>query len=178
MRLKVLISAAATAFVLSLATGGAKADTVLFTVVDTDVVGARTIVNTVTFDVPESPTPSLTLANGFWLDNVQINGTSTVNGTSNSTFGKIENLYFYTGLVADADSYYSDALTEAYFTGTLSDPTFAPGTYGIAGDSVTITDVTAAVPEPSTWAMMILGFMGVGFMAYRRKQNNSTFRLA
>jgi hypothetical protein len=29
--------------------------------------------------------------------------------------------------------------------------------------------VTSAVPEPSTWAMMILGFMGVGFMAYRRK---------
>jgi outer membrane lipase/esterase len=27
----------------------------------------------------------------------------------------------------------------------------------------------AAVPEPSTWAMMILGFAGVGFMAYRRK---------
>jgi PEP-CTERM motif len=26
-----------------------------------------------------------------------------------------------------------------------------------------------AVPEPSTWAMMILGFVGVGFMAYRRK---------
>jgi hypothetical protein len=29
--------------------------------------------------------------------------------------------------------------------------------------------LTAAVPEPSTWAMMILGFAGVGFMAYRRK---------
>lgn len=26
-----------------------------------------------------------------------------------------------------------------------------------------------AVPEPSTWAMLILGFAGVGFMAYRRK---------
>jgi PEP-CTERM motif len=26
-----------------------------------------------------------------------------------------------------------------------------------------------AVPEPSTWAMMILGFTGIGFMAYRRK---------
>jgi hypothetical protein len=26
-----------------------------------------------------------------------------------------------------------------------------------------------AVPETSTWAMMILGFMGIGFMAYRRK---------
>jgi hypothetical protein len=29
--------------------------------------------------------------------------------------------------------------------------------------------VTTAVPEPSTWAMMILGFAGIGFMAYRRK---------
>jgi outer membrane lipase/esterase len=28
----------------------------------------------------------------------------------------------------------------------------------------------AAVPEPSTWAMMILGFAGVGFMAYRRSR--------
>jgi hypothetical protein len=36
---------------------------------------------------------------------------------------------------------------------------------------------TTAVPEASTWAMMILGFMGVGFMAYRRK-NQSHFRLA
>jgi hypothetical protein len=27
----------------------------------------------------------------------------------------------------------------------------------------------SAVPEPSTWAMMILGFTGVGFMAYRRQ---------
>jgi hypothetical protein len=26
-----------------------------------------------------------------------------------------------------------------------------------------------AVPEPSTWAMMLLGFAGIGFMAYRRK---------
>jgi hypothetical protein len=27
----------------------------------------------------------------------------------------------------------------------------------------------AAVPEPSTWAMLIVGFAGVGFVAYRRK---------
>jgi hypothetical protein len=31
-----------------------------------------------------------------------------------------------------------------------------------------IASVTA-VPEPSTWAMMLLGFAGIGFMAYRRK---------
>jgi hypothetical protein len=29
---------------------------------------------------------------------------------------------------------------------------------------------TPAVPEPSTWAMMILGFAGVGFLAYRRRK--------
>jgi hypothetical protein len=29
--------------------------------------------------------------------------------------------------------------------------------------------ISAAVPEPATWAMMFLGFAGVGFMAYRRK---------
>jgi hypothetical protein len=35
-------------------------------------------------------------------------------------------------------------------------------------DSFSVTNVSA-VPEPSTWAMMILGFASVGFMAYRRK---------
>ena len=29
--------------------------------------------------------------------------------------------------------------------------------------------VGGAVPEPSTWAMMILGFCGLGYLAYRRK---------
>jgi hypothetical protein len=36
--------------------------------------------------------------------------------------------------------------------------------------------VAASVPEPSTWAMMILGFTGLGFMAYRRK--NPAIRFA
>jgi hypothetical protein len=33
-----------------------------------------------------------------------------------------------------------------------------------------------AVPEASTWAMMVLGFFGVGFMAYRRR-GQATLRL-
>ena len=32
-----------------------------------------------------------------------------------------------------------------------------------------VTTVTAAVPEPSTWVMLLLGFAGLGFAAYRRK---------
>ena len=35
--------------------------------------------------------------------------------------------------------------------------------------TATATQLTGAVPEPSTWAMLILGFVGIGFMAYRRK---------
>ena len=44
-------------------------------------------------------------------------------------------------------------------------------TIGIAGSNTTFDfeNTVSAVPEPSTWAMMILGFAGVGFMAYRRK---------
>ena len=34
---------------------------------------------------------------------------------------------------------------------------------------IQFSGLASAVPEPSTWAMMILGFAGVGFMAYRRK---------
>jgi hypothetical protein len=33
------------------------------------------------------------------------------------------------------------------------------------------TDSTGGVPEPSTWAMMLLGFAGLGFMAYRKRKN-------
>jgi hypothetical protein len=40
------------------------------------------------------------------------------------------------------------------------------------------TAVNGGVPEPSTWAMMILGFAGIGFMAYRRKQSGSALRVA
>jgi outer membrane lipase/esterase len=34
-----------------------------------------------------------------------------------------------------------------------------------------LLSVAVGTPEPSTWAMMILGFVGVGAMAYRRRKN-------
>jgi hypothetical protein len=49
-------------------------------------------------------------------------------------------------------------------------------TVGTANTAAAITQfegtAISAVPEPSTWAMMILGFAGVGFMVYRRKSNS------
>ncbi len=38
--------------------------------------------------------------------------------------------------------------------------------------------ISPAVPEPSTWAMMILGFAGVGFLAYRRRSQGTALRIA
>ena len=41
-------------------------------------------------------------------------------------------------------------------------------TYEAAGNFTgTMTPVTVSVPEPSTWAMMLLGFAGLGFAGYR-----------
>ena len=50
-----------------------------------------------------------------------------------------------------------------------------PSVFNFEAPSATLQ---AAVPEPSTWAMMILGFMGVGFMAYRRKSQGAALRVA
>jgi hypothetical protein len=47
--------------------------------------------------------------------------------------------------------------------------------FSLSVDSVT---QTSAVPEPATWAMMMLGFVGIGAMTYRRKQNGSALNVA
>jgi len=53
-------------------------------------------------------------------------------------------------------------------------------TCGDFAGSLTISDpgsttgVSAAVPEPATWALMILGFIGVGLLAYHRRSRAAT----
>lgn len=56
----------------------------------------------------------------------------------------------------------SDSITFTFISG---DP---PSDFSSAFDNVVISTVDA-VPEPSTWAMMILGFAGVGYLTYRRR---------
>ena len=73
--------------------------------------------------------------------------------------------------------------TEAGYFNTLTAANFSYGDgKSLAllipdGNSQVMVTQTAAVPEPATWAMLLLGFMGVGFMAYRRKQNGPAFRM-
>jgi PEP-CTERM motif len=35
-------------------------------------------------------------------------------------------------------------------------------------EALEFSPVTPAVPEPSTWAMMLAGFAGLGFLGYRQ----------
>ncbi len=44
--------------------------------------------------------------------------------------------------------------------------------------SLQVSPVTSAVPEPSTWTIMLVGFFGVGFMAYRRTRKHQGLGLA
>jgi PEP-CTERM motif len=59
---------------------------------------------------------------------------------------------------------------------SLTGGTNAPVCSGCARFITDMTGTLAATPEPSTWAMMILGFACLGFIAYRRK--NSAVRVA
>jgi len=65
-----------------------------------------------------------------------------------------------------------------YFVADISIPsdTGTPNT-GLVGAVFNANGISPGVPELSTWGMMIAGFFGVGFMAYRRKSQMS-LRLA
>ena len=51
------------------------------------------------------------------------------------------------------------------------------GQGGFELDNVALNSAVAAVPEPTTWAMMLAGFGGIGF-AMRRRKDKPTMRVA
>jgi hypothetical protein len=48
-----------------------------------------------------------------------------------------------------------------------SGPSFANSSYKFL-TTIAVAPSLVAAPEPSTWAMMLLGFAGLGFAGYRR----------
>jgi hypothetical protein len=93
----------------------------------------------------------------------KIDGTS---GVGKLNAGTAEN--------ADIQSLISEAVANIGPTSPEAGAIYATGgtTQGQAtgtGIPIPVPVFTTAVPEPSTWAMMLLGFAGIGFMAYRRK---------
>ena len=91
-------------------------------------------------------------------------------GTGFSTFS-VSAVQFINGSLTDV------TFASSYLLGqSLNQTRFTLDTSGVYAFYVNNTEVSAgtisavaAVPEPSTWAMMILGFCGLGVMAYRRK---------
>jgi hypothetical protein len=51
----------------------------------------------------------------------------------------------------------------------VNDPSASNGDFSFAIDNITFEQV-AAVPESSTWTMLLIGFAGIGFFTYRRHQ--------
>jgi PEP-CTERM motif len=70
-------------------------------------------------------------------------------------------------------AFWSDPGAGAVFSGTQ----FGATDYASA-NIPRLPSAVSDVPEPSTWAMMILGFAGVGFMAYRRSRTSSPMVLS
>jgi PEP-CTERM motif len=65
------------------------------------------------------------------------------------------------------------------YTGSEAAPIFSPGQYLVetvgTGDEafVVVTAATPAVPEPSTWAMMLIGFAGLGYAGHRASRKSA-----
>jgi hypothetical protein len=131
--------------------------------------------------IPGSAFTSLTVSDGGYT--FSFSGFGNNNG--NLAGLEINNTLFKGINVASAGA--ASAQDSKVFLALDGDP-ITPGQFQINGDNGQVSIdgtftastpvIASGVPEPSTWAMMILGFMGVGFMAYRRKSNGPALRLA
>jgi hypothetical protein len=117
-----------------------------------------------TFVLPLNPSPDF-IAPGVYFGFFSI--PATIEGSPSDLFG----LDFYSasdgGGLLDQTFY---SLTGAQlYAGPEGSPTFLPGVYGMYNDVTGNTDIVTltAVPELSTWAMILAGFAGLGFARLR-----------
>jgi hypothetical protein len=70
--------------------------------------------------------------------------------------------------------------SSTYVGQTFASLGLTPGTYlytwgsGPTADSLTVKIGAAAIPEPRTWAMMLIGFAGLGYAGYRASRRNAS----
>jgi hypothetical protein len=96
--------------------------------------------------------------------------TVTVDGHTINLASNTSELFFSGGNLVGIDT--SGSVAQGSYSSSGLGFTFTP----TEGQATIGTILVTAVPEASTWAMLVLGFAGIGFMAYRRK-SQATARL-
>ena len=147
---------AAGAAALAIAAGGAQATELVFTIT-----GAG---NIITFDLPQDPIPDSYTLNQFFTFN-------SVDGTLNGTPKVFDGATFWNPDQNTGDLHldsFSPFFGDILYTGMESSPTFKTGSFDIGDGEFAYILTISAVPEPSTWALMLLGFAGLGLAGYRR----------
>ncbi|WP_395623577.1 PEPxxWA-CTERM sorting domain-containing protein [Sphingomonas daechungensis] len=142
-------------------------------------VGSTFTANVLTIGTPETAvnlfedtTPRQVSVDFSFLNPADANGGLVTGSTTGFITGLFGGCGLFTGGCGTVD--WSDTPTifsfgnGGSFSLLLSDATFAtPGSANVRG---TFTLISNSVPEPATWAMMLMGFGAVGF-AMRRKRS-------
>jgi hypothetical protein len=130
---------------------------------------------TLVLDFASAPTGFTTLT-GTALTNDFGSFTETVDGTTfTTTRADVTSISLHNTTLTNIVASTTNGVT-------LSEPDilFIPMTYTLGVPfteygTISVTNTVTAVPEPSTWAMMFLGFLGLGFMALRKKKSALSF---
>jgi hypothetical protein len=150
-----------------------------FTLADLGITSAGQLALVVNLSEPGSENPpSVTTAAPFTITLTAFNAT----GTTSETFSAAVNLTINqvgggvggSGIVFVLDATEQTELTN-FINANAGTEVFAiSSSFANASGGLDVIQAARiqAIPEASTWAMMILGFMGVGFMAYRRKSQS------
>jgi hypothetical protein len=107
---------------------------------------------------------------GGTVGNVQTDGTFNYDNVITKVGGVLQ--WDGNGLAVTAGSanYVYNLFSDTFYGLNNALLTTDPAVGAFAATEETLgTGTIAAVPEPSTWAMMILGFLGLGVVAFRRK---------
>jgi hypothetical protein len=132
----------------------------------------------VSFTLDSAPMPTEANPVVFRIADVQVN---TIDGV------QLAEISFYTAANLGGFSAYwdnnmlADTTGMQLYTGKTSSPAFAPGSYSLTGytnetgGTLNIRSVNAAVPEPATWALMILGMGAIGVTMRRQKVTTTVY---
>jgi hypothetical protein len=127
-----------------------------------------------TWSQPSDPTPLFSDLGAF--TRVAVSGGTT---TSQGPFSRIDfdsEESLDGGLEIGSSTFFVEAEGVQIYTGSEAAPMFSPGKYLVetvgTGDLAFVV-VTAAVPEASTWAMMLIGFAGLGYASHRASRKSA-----